>query len=248
MSTSYSNQYEFQNSYVRGKILNVGCHDDSGNLKSKGAVNVDLYTHDPKSNKKLATDVVADARSLPFEDNSYDSVVLGDILEHFEKQEDIQKALSEAKRVLVDGGIVIITAPEDRRELHKQLPAHELYNYAEGVPAYHEFPVARQDMLKWVEDAKLRLVIVETIDYPFTEHKGSGLVASVSKPLVDRKPAKSSEPIKEPVKEPEPTLKEANEELEKEVVQPLPTIEQPVEVKPVKQESFKSNKKNKSKE
>lgn len=51
---------------------------------------------------------LADAKCLPFEDNSFDSVLLCEILEHLNHPE---KVLTEAQRVLKDKGKVIITVP-----------------------------------------------------------------------------------------------------------------------------------------
>lgn len=49
-----------------------------------------------------------DARKLPFPDNSFDYVLLLDVIEHFK---DDFGLLTEAKRVLKRGGKIIITAP-----------------------------------------------------------------------------------------------------------------------------------------
>ena len=51
---------------------------------------------------------IGDALHLSFEDDSFDTVILGEILEHLIHPE---KVLKEAKRVLKDGGMAIITVP-----------------------------------------------------------------------------------------------------------------------------------------
>ena len=51
---------------------------------------------------------VGDASQLPFEDASFDTVVLGEILEHLTHP---ARVLAEAKRVLREGGRLIITVP-----------------------------------------------------------------------------------------------------------------------------------------
>src|SRR5258708_37519722 len=51
---------------------------------------------------------VYDASQLPFPDESFDTVVLGEIIEHLTQPE---RVLREAKRVLRHGGRVIITVP-----------------------------------------------------------------------------------------------------------------------------------------
>lgn len=58
-----------------------------------------------KPNIKL---LVGDVTDLPFEDGSFDRVILSEVLEHVP---DDKKALSEVYRVLRPGGILVITVP-----------------------------------------------------------------------------------------------------------------------------------------
>lgn len=51
---------------------------------------------------------IADASQLPFADESFDTVVLGEVLEHLTHP---TRVLGEAKRVLRDGGHLIVTVP-----------------------------------------------------------------------------------------------------------------------------------------
>ena len=53
--------------------------------------------------------VVADVRSLPFEDCSFDVVFSGSTLDHFESSHDIEVSLQELVRVLCPGGTLILT-------------------------------------------------------------------------------------------------------------------------------------------
>jgi SAM-dependent methyltransferase len=53
--------------------------------------------------------VVADVRSLPFAEASFDVVFSGSTLDHFESSADIQTALGELRRVLRPGGTLILT-------------------------------------------------------------------------------------------------------------------------------------------
>jgi len=81
-------------------LLDIGCSD-------KG-----VWEHAPYKpttvdiNPAWEPDIVADAHSLPFEDNSYDVVTITEILEHVK---DDKKCLSEAYRIARKK--VIITVP-----------------------------------------------------------------------------------------------------------------------------------------
>ena len=111
----YNRLYDLISGYVKedSKILDVGCALGGflDFLNEKGCKNlygIDLsevyvdnsYGHNIK---------FGDACSLPFEDNSFDIIMLTQVMEHLV---DIRKAVREIKRVLVDGGIVCIGVPD----------------------------------------------------------------------------------------------------------------------------------------
>lgn len=80
--------------YAKGMVLNVGC----GNLKLKNAVNVDI-------NKDYKPDVLADFHNLPFRDNSFDSVIAFDVIEHTSHPEILIKELI---RVAKSSGVIVV--------------------------------------------------------------------------------------------------------------------------------------------
>jgi len=88
----------------KGKILDAGC--GSGELKKylPKDCNYTGIDMDP-SDKWLITGSVYD---LPFEDNLFDTVAILEVLEHLETP---MNALREIKRVVKDGGNVIISVP-----------------------------------------------------------------------------------------------------------------------------------------
>jgi ubiquinone/menaquinone biosynthesis C-methylase UbiE len=59
---------------------------------------------------------VADARSLPFEDGSFDKAVAADVTEHFD-DETLRAALVECRRVLVPGGTLSIHTPNPKHAI-----------------------------------------------------------------------------------------------------------------------------------
>jgi len=79
------------------KSINLGCGDDY----REGYTNVDIR-------EEVDPDIVADIRDLPIEGNSVDTIVMQDVLEHFDGWE---KVLKEAKRVLKSNGEILIRVP-----------------------------------------------------------------------------------------------------------------------------------------
>lgn len=94
----------FENSKL---ILDLG-----GNKQSKrGSFNVDEF-----SNKVIylnytptsRPDLLADACSLPFQEKAFDCIICAELLEHIKNPHEV---LKEMWRVLMPGGIVLLTAP-----------------------------------------------------------------------------------------------------------------------------------------
>lgn len=79
-------------------VINLG----SGAKRiGKRVINVDIF---PAKN----VDIVADARALPFEDDSVDAVISEQLFEHVR---DPQNIVKEIYRVLRPGGLVFVTTP-----------------------------------------------------------------------------------------------------------------------------------------
>lgn len=95
--------------FISGRVLDVGC----GQKPYRSLFEVEEYVgmdvgqsgHDHKNE---AIDVFYDGKVFPFEDNSFDSVISNEVLEHvFNPSEH----LSEIYRVLKPGGNLLITVP-----------------------------------------------------------------------------------------------------------------------------------------
>lgn len=78
--------------------LNIGC----GNVRQDDAVNVDL--------RPEVADVVADARALPFRDQSFQLVVASDVAEHF-IVDDRDGLFTEWRRVITSDGLLRLRVP-----------------------------------------------------------------------------------------------------------------------------------------
>ncbi|MBN3037410.1 MAG: class I SAM-dependent methyltransferase, partial [Candidatus Diapherotrites archaeon] len=94
----------------KGKVLELGCGNGktlAALIRTGSAVTaIDSSPHAVELCKDLNADVrVADACALPFADNSFDAVIAFHVLEHVE---DKAKAVAEARRVLKQGGVLLV--------------------------------------------------------------------------------------------------------------------------------------------
>lgn len=172
----YGDQFSFQREYSRGAVLNVGSNTDGARLAADfGAINLDLRSQDHVTGSLMPVDVLADARALPFR-AAFDTVVLGEILEHMERA-DAVLALRQAVAAVRAGGRVVITIPHDSRRDAGTLetPAGEAKFYAKGIYAYHYRSISRTEILNWIGEAGLRAELVARIRYCWGE-EGSGIV------------------------------------------------------------------------
>lgn len=109
---------------VNGKVLNIGCKEDPAGLKNlygDRIVNLDIldYDEDKLNNHgervSIPVDVVHDATKFPwpFEDDSFDLALIGDLLEDLPDDGCQIGILGEARRVAKH---LCVTCPEDGPE------------------------------------------------------------------------------------------------------------------------------------
>lgn len=111
----FANKYEINtikkyNKYIKGEVLDVGCgkkpHEDLFLLASKY---VGLDTNNSGHNHKNEDiDILYNGKKFPFEDETFDSIVSFQVLEHVE---DETLFLQEIKRVLKRNGTLMLTIP-----------------------------------------------------------------------------------------------------------------------------------------
>lgn len=90
---------------VSSRSLNIGC----GDFYAPGWLNIDLHDNFEGGPRP---DVVASALDLPFDDDSFDRVYCGHVLEHLAPREEVPGALAEIRRVLAPGGVLTVVGPD----------------------------------------------------------------------------------------------------------------------------------------
>lgn len=136
--------YEFQRDMVRrlgGKVLNAACADDPANLGYLGATNLDIQTieeHTGNDFSKCKNFVKGSLLKMPFQDEFYDVVVLGEFLEHC-KFEKAAEAVLECRRVVKPGGHLVFTFPLDARSPEEQRGNNVWpQEYDQGITCAHQ--------------------------------------------------------------------------------------------------------------
>lgn len=99
---------------VEGKaVLDIGCGAGKAMQLIKGAsvIGIDIARFAVNIASQFGASLVASAAALPFKDDTFEGVLMVDIVEHLLDQE-LLRALKEAHRVLKKGGrIVVHTQP-----------------------------------------------------------------------------------------------------------------------------------------
>lgn len=119
-----------------GTVLDVGC----GSAKTPGAVGLDISSD-------TQADVVHDLDVLPypFEDSSFDQVLMQDVLEHVR---DPIRVVEELHRVLRPGGLLQLRTPHFSSALAYGDPSHHHYFSALAIrslaqPGFAHYTAAR---------------------------------------------------------------------------------------------------------
>lgn len=112
------------------RILDLGCGWGRELVRLQNAVGIDVCLPFLKTAKSYTKNdvVLASISSLPFTDDSFDLLVMSEVIEHLENQE---RSMSEAIRVLQDKGRIVLQTPN--RQFTKQKVVAEKYGHV------HEF-------------------------------------------------------------------------------------------------------------
>ncbi len=100
---------QIYSSRLQGKLLDFGC----GSKPYQSLFKVDSYTGvdfngDGHSHENEQIDFFYDGKTLPFDDNQFDSVFSTEVFEHVFNLEEI---LPEIRRVMKPGGLILVTCP-----------------------------------------------------------------------------------------------------------------------------------------
>lgn len=98
------------------KFLDIGCGDGSFATMVKERLHSDVYGIDVSEkaislaeNKNIQASIVdMDSEDLPYEDNFFDCIFCGDVIEHLYSPDHL---LEEVRRVLKSNGILILATP-----------------------------------------------------------------------------------------------------------------------------------------
>ena len=101
--------YPILNRNLRGRVLDVGCGIGDFLAYRPGTIGVDVNSYSVDWCRQRGLDARSmEVDHLPFEDESFDGVVLDNVLEHLSEP---ARLLSEIKRVLMPGGRVLVGVP-----------------------------------------------------------------------------------------------------------------------------------------
>ena len=106
-----------------GKLLDLGCGISTLPVKASKVKNSEVYALDfadvfiPLIDAVIYSvtshkvkHIVGNVENTPFENNFFDYIVMGELLEHCE---DPFKVINEAKRILKDDGLIAISTPDN---------------------------------------------------------------------------------------------------------------------------------------
>ena len=145
---------------MKGTVLDVGCSrgDFHSKIYRKGVYGLDL---EDRGNIKKNF-VVGDAQKMPFKNKFFDTVVAGELIEHLESPD---KFLSEARRVLKDNGILIVSTP-NRKSMYNRLTKRYEHEW-------HKNLFDKKSLIRTIEKYGFNIIEFKTIAYDESSSWGS---------------------------------------------------------------------------
>lgn len=179
----------------KDKILEAGCGFGQWviSLQQRGfnITGVDIAANTILKLKKNYPDLkvsIADVENLPFKKETFDVYLSFGVIEHF--QDGPQKVLSEAGRVLKNGGLLYLTAP------YLNIPRLIRYKLLEKPKGkFYQYLYSRGSIISFIENAGFKIDKVEGYDFINAIKKdvpfGSNLIKILSRGNNSNKTASS---------------------------------------------------------
>lgn len=110
MRSGIYNAIRSRSSNIHGRVLDFGCGSKPYEplFECDEYIGLDYATEVSDKNENLAADFFYDGKTIPFNDNHFDSVFSTEVLEHVFNPDEI---LPEINRVLKPGGTLLLTCP-----------------------------------------------------------------------------------------------------------------------------------------
>ena len=138
--------------FCKGKGIDIGCGTNPLNDK---ILTIDHYPH-------IHTDLVCDAKKLPFQDARFDFVFSSHCLEDF-KPDEIKNVFIEWLRIVKPGGYLVLLLP-DMETVVNGKTRYPRVEDPEGNPS-HLVNVSPNYMKELVKDLPVEIVQQDTIDH-----------------------------------------------------------------------------------
>lgn len=104
----------FQRKHAQGRVINIGCSGNPAGLAAD--LHTDIRPGPFIDGPTPEPFLQCEARHIPMPDGSFDTAVMGEILEHFATEAEAKEALVEARRLAKN---LVVTVPRDDRMLAK---------------------------------------------------------------------------------------------------------------------------------
>lgn len=157
---------------LNSKILDVGC-GDAEMLEHMQKVKTPTYAVGIDFREKLIRHNIinilrGDAENLPFTNQSFDCVIAAAVIEHLPNPAN---ALTEFKRVLKQGGVLIITTPNPVYSKAADIASYIKLKYKEGL----ETPISLSWLENTLSDMNFDIIysrgfLISPFKVPFADH------------------------------------------------------------------------------
>lgn len=162
-------------------VLNLACKEDPAFLgRDFNAINMDQQDFDPQEGMSLydlPNFECGSALDIQRPDGVFGIVVIGELLEHC-PYDAAQTVLSEASRVVMDNGYIILTFPLDPRKPEQQHAKEHLVTWDGGITSWHQSVWDDESFAGLIASVGLKEMpsFRSTLQYGFCNGTGCALV------------------------------------------------------------------------